>query len=47
MSLFITSTMVAVARRGESTDDYIARLETELEELREEVRLLRASRAWK
>ena len=33
-----------VARRGESTNDYIARLETELEELREEVRSLRASR---
>jgi hypothetical protein len=33
-----------VARRGESTTDYIARLETELEELRAEVTLLRANR---
>lgn len=32
------------ARRGESTNDYIARLETKVEELREEVRRLRASR---
>ena len=33
-----------VARCGESTNDYIAWLETELEELREEVRSHRASR---